>query len=241
MHASAQDSLPCQDVVYLKGGSIYRGTISEYKIGETLSMVTWSGSRMQIPGNVVRKVVQECQGMGSRPRAARTYDFRERAWYHSSRAAVLFGDQESGYSLQHSSGFRFNRLLSVGLGVGVENFAPGYTDPVIMPIFVEARSYLTKQRIAPFVAMGGGYSTIVHQQRPFDFWGGENNIQDWDGGWMVQGQIGYRIGNHFITYIGIHLQRLRLDWDNSAWAWGSGKGTDVHTKRRIELGIGLLL
>lgn len=234
----AQDSLRCQDVVYLKGGSVFRGTISAYDPATTLVITTWAGARLQIPGKSVRRVVQQCQG-DKRIREARQYNFRERGWYHSSRAALLFGDVETGYSLQHSSGIKLNRLLSVGIGVGLENYAPGGYDPVMVPLFVEARGYLTKQRIAPFYSLGAGWSFIGKEQQVFDWWGGDANIQDWKGGWMAQGQIGYRIGNHFLTFIGIRLQRMERDWDNAAW--GGGFGTDRHLKKRVEFGIGLLL
>lgn len=237
LRLSAQDSLKCQDVVYMKGGSIFRGTITQYEIAGTLTMTTWSGTKMQIPGNAVQKVVQDCNS--ARMREEKVYNFRERGWYHCSRAAMLFGEPDNGYSLQHSSGYRLNRFLSIGLGLGIENFSPGYTDPVIVPIYVETRGYLTRQRIAPFFAFGAGFSAIAKEQQAFDFWGWQNNIQNWKGGWMAQGQIGYRIGNHFLTYIGIRMQHLELDWDNSVWGGGTGK--DIHTKKRIELGVGLLL
>ena len=235
---NSQDSLRCQDAVYLKGGSVFRGTISEYDPAASLVITTWAGARLVIPSRSVRRVVQHCQG-SKRIREARQYDFREQGWYHSSRVALLFGDVENGYSLQHSSGFKLNRLLSVGIGVGLENYAPGGYDPVTVPLFVEARGYLTKQRIAPFYSLGAGWSFIGKEQQVFDWWGGDANTDNWKGGWMAQGQIGYRIGNHFLTFIGIRLQRMERDWDNGAW--GGGFGTDRHLKKRMELGIGLLL
>ena len=234
----AQDSLQCQDVVYLKGGSIFRGTVTQYDRSDMLTIVTWSGTRMQIPSNAVRRVVQQCRG-ARKERGARQYDFAESGWYHNTRAAILFGDYKNGYSLQHSSGMKLNRFLSVGLGTGIENYGPGGVDPVTIPLFVEVRGYLLKQRITPFYALGGGWSTIGKVQRTFDWWGGENNIENWKGGWMAQGQVGYRVGNHFTTFIGIRLQRLTLDWDNTAW--GTGYGTDRHLKKRVEFGVGLLL
>ena len=234
----AQDSIRCQDVVYMKGGSIFRGTISKYDLNGMLSITTWSGAKMDIPSNAVRRVVQECKG-GAKLRGEREYDFKEHGWYHCSRVSLMFGNIQNGYSLQHSSGFRLNRLVSVGAGIGLENYGPGDLDPVVVPVFVETRGYLTRQRIAPFYAIGVGISAIGKQdQAIIDWWGGGNN-QNWKGGWMAQGQIGYRIGNHFLTFIGIRLQRMERDWDNAAW--GGGFGTDRHLKKRVELGIGLLL
>ncbi|MCC6279346.1 MAG: hypothetical protein IT262_02005 [Saprospiraceae bacterium] len=235
---TAQESAKCQDVVYLKGGSVFRGTITRYDRSGMLEIETWSGTKMLIPSNTVRRVVQKCYGSG-KERKERGYTFIEQGWYHNTRVAMLFGDVENGYSLQHSSGIKMNRFLSVGLGTGVENYGPGGNTPVTIPLFLEIRGYLTKQRIAPFYALGGGWSTIGRTQRNIDWWGWENNIENWKGGWMAQGQVGYRIGNHFTTFIGIRLQRLNLDWDNNAW--GGGFGTDKHLKKRVEFGLGLLL
>lgn len=234
----AQDSIRCQDVVYMKGGSVFRGTISRYDLAGTLSITTWSGAKMEIPSNAVRRVIQDCKG-GVRVRQEKVYDFKEQGWYHCSRVSLMFGDIQNGYSLQHSSGIRFNRLLSLGAGIGLENYGPGDLDPVLVPIFVETRGYLTRQRIAPFFSIGAGFSAIGKQdQAIIDWWGG-GNTQNWKGGWMAQGQLGYRIGNHFVTYLGIRLQKLTVDWDQSAW--GGARGTDVYLKKRIEFGVGLLL
>lgn len=234
---SAKDSLRCQDVVYLKGGSIFRGTITDYNMSDMLTILTWSGTKMTIPARVVRKVVQECKG--AKTRGEKVYDFKERGWYHCSRGSLLFGDQNTGISLQHSSGYRFNRFVSVGLGIGLENFGPNSVDPFIVPIYAETRGYLTNRRITPFYALGAGFSAIAREQQVVDFWGRENFEEDWKGGWTAQGSFGYRVGNHFIVSLGIRIQRLRLDWDNSAW--GGGYGINIYTKRRVELGVGLLL
>lgn len=233
----AQDSLQCQDIVYLAGGSVFRGKITRYDRSDMLEIVTWSGTKMQVPSNTVRRVVQKCYG--GKVRKEREYSFSESGWYHNTRVAMLFGDIENGYSLQHSSGIKVNRFLSFGLGTGVENYGPGGNTPVTIPLFFEVRGYLTKRRIAPFYALGGGWSTIGKTQRNIDWWGGENNIENWKGGWLAQGQVGYRVGNHFTTFIGIRLQRLDLDWDNSVWS--GGYGTNKYLKKRVEFGIGLLL
>ena len=234
----AQDSLRCQDVVYLIGGTILRGTITEYDPASMVHLTTWSGAKMQLPSSGVRKIVQQCRESRQR-RGAQQNNFSERGWYHSSRAALLFGDYNNGYSLQHSTGFKINRFLSAGVGIGLENYGPGGVDPVIVPLFAEARGYLLNRRITPFYSIGAGWSFIGKEQKGFNNWGWENNIENWKGGWMAQGQLGYRIGNHFLTYVGIRLQRLTLEWDNSAW--GGGFGTDRHLKKRIEFGVGLLL
>lgn len=236
-HLAAQDSLKCQDIIYLEGGSVFRGTMTQYDPAGMLSIVTWNGINMQVPSNTVKRIVQECQQPRS-VRGERQYRFKETGWYHNSRAAMLFGDVENGYSLQHSSGYKVNRFLSFGAGIGLENYAPG-TDPVIAPLFIEIRGYLTKQKITPFYAIGFGQAYIAKQQQSYTWWGGENNIQNWRGGKLFQGQVGYRIGNNFMTFIGIRLQHLELDWDNSVWS--GGYGTDKHLKKRIEFGVGLLL
>ncbi|MBL7781339.1 MAG: hypothetical protein JNM22_08975 [Saprospiraceae bacterium] len=234
----AQDSLRCQDVVYMKGGSVFRGTISNYDLSGTLTMTTWSGSKMEIPSNAVRRVIQDCKDR-KQPKGERVYNFRERGWYHSTRVSALSGTNNLGYSLQHSSGFQLNRFCGIGVGIGLENFAPDQLDPVIMPLFVETRCYLLPRHITPFLSAGAGYSFITKEENSFNWLGGTNaDLDDWHGGWMAYGQAGYRIGNHFIAFMGIRLQHLKYDWDSTPWG---GSGTDIHLKKRIQIGIGLLI
>ncbi len=229
----AQQKENCRDVVYLRDGSIFRGKISDYQIGGDLLMTTWNGGQMRVPATNVKKIKQICFDENRASISQRPYSFRESGWYHVSRIETMWGANGSGPGLQHSSGLKINRLIGVGLGLGIENLTPADDDVSTYPLFAEARGYLSPKNIAPFYALGLGWA----------FAGKENDLndgatEDWQGGWMAQAQLGYRIGNHFIVYTGLRFQRKTIEWTN--W-WGSTQGIDRKLQRRFEFGLGILL
>jgi hypothetical protein len=225
----------CRDVIHLRDGSIWQGKIAEYQPDGELVLNTWSGLTMHLPASNVKRIEQKCAG-DHRPRLSllqRPYSFRERGLYHATRLLTLTGESGFGLGLQHSSGLKINRLLGVGIGTGVEVFTPGEDDPSTYPLFLEARGYLSPSNLTPFYAIGGGWAFADKGQNSSD-WG----EQRWEGGWMAQGQIGYRVGNHFICHVGVRLQRKTYHWEQP---WWGGRGRNEILHKRLEVGIGILL
>ncbi|MBK9336857.1 MAG: hypothetical protein IPM98_09820 [Lewinellaceae bacterium] len=236
---SAQEAAspqPCHDMLHLRDGSRLRGQITAtLHDGKTLAFRTWGGAEMEILRADVQRIVQRCND-----RAARVYNFREKGWYHHTRAGILPGQTYYGYSrpglsFQHSSGWMFSRRLGVGLGTGMEFFDRSGNEPAVYPIFAEVRSYLLPRRITPFGALACGWS-FSEKNRPSDW--GSNEI--WKGGWMAQATVGYRIGNNLTIQGGIRLQHRQREWSSSDW-WIGSAGTDRILHKRLMLGIGLLL
>ncbi len=224
----------CQDVVYLKGGSVLRGTILEYNADSNLVMNSWSGARLQVPAINVKRIVQKCKGRGT-AFSERPYSFKETGWYHATRFMVLAGQSGTGIGFQHSSGFKINRYAGIGLGIGLENFGPYDGVTATYPIFIELRGYLLPKKITPFYAIGTGIG-LAKKYTDNSTW--EGGSERWKGGWMAQGQIGYRIGNNAFVYLGIRLQHKTRYWSNDWWGM---TGTDRILHKRLEIGIGLLL
>jgi len=233
-HAQTVD---CQDNVFLKDGSLLKGKITSYDLSGELVMTTWSGVVMHIPATGINKVKQRCKDDPRRMRiSAAPYSFNETGWYHATRGAFLPGVSATGVGLQHSSGIMLNRLIGLGAGAGMEQFNPGSYVPASYPMFGEIRGYLLKKNITPFYTVGAGYSWMPRHNRAVFF---DGNNSEWKGGFLFQGQIGYRIGNHFTVHGGIRLQRMTEAW-TSSWL-SSFYGVNTYLYKRFELGVGLLL
>jgi hypothetical protein len=226
----------CTDVVHLKNGSIFRGKISEYQLEGNLSMHTWSGTQIQIPASKIRRVVQKCKDEAPTTLVAPPeYSFKTTGWYHATRFNTYAGAGVMGLGVQHSSGLKLNRMLGIGVGVGFENFDPWDTDVATYPVFAEIRGYLLAKRITPFYALGAGYGISNRGTQTATF---DGSTESWKGGWMAQGQIGYRLGNHALVHVGVRLQDKTRTW-SIPW-WGStGKDRILH--KRLEVGFGILL
>ncbi len=212
----AQQKENCRDVVRLRDGSVFRGKITDYQVGGELVMTTWSGAQVRLPASNVKKINQECNDEkgGRTPRLQRPYSFSGSGWYHASRVGVLVGQSGVGIGLQHSSGLKISRLLGVGIGVGIENFTPEDDDVTTYPVFGEVRGYFLASNISPFYALaaGWGFADKKLDEAVFNGFG-----QEWGGGWMAQGQLGYRIGNHFTVHVGLRFQHKTRTWQRG---WG---------------------
>ncbi len=237
---SAQETMTavpakCHDILYLSDGSQLRGQITAtLDNGAILSFKTWSGLAMDIPRASVKRIVQRC----SEDKLPKVYDFRETGWYHHTRGGFLvgqtyFGENVTGIQLLHSSGRMFSRLLGVGLGVGVDHFGLDGSDVATYPVFAEVRSYLTARRVTPYLALGAGWA-FSGNRTTGDF----GRLENWSGGWMAQGDVGYRIGNNFTINLGVRLQQKRREWSSNWWTQESGTDRILHA--RFVVGAGLL-
>lgn len=228
----------CKDKVKLINGDVYVGTITQRDSAGTLNITTWSGLNMTIPLSTIKQVEQECvpryaaqeaPRRGPRERAP----IKEEGWYNATRLAVLTGQSGNGFSLQHSTGYRFSRWVNAGVGFGAESLSFFGEEPPCYPIFGEFRSYLMKGRVSPFVALGAGWGFMGKgEDDPFS-----GTIETWKGGQMGFAHIGYRFGNYFLIYIGIRMQAQEVTWDRP---WQGVRGVDSIVKRRMEIGIGFL-
>lgn len=245
--ATAPADSNCVDLIHLKNGSLFRGKIVEYKPGESLTVRTSSGLLLWFEDKKVRKIVQDCpkvRPVKTRvPRSERPYSFRERGWYNATRAGVLLGDAHWGQSsqgvfLQHSTGWQFGRLLGAGIGAGIENFTPDADDAATYPVFAEARGYFLPRKVSPYFSLAGGYAFAGKVRQQFDNNWSNQITDDWQGGWMARGSLGYRFGNHFTLDFGIRLQRKTRLWTAR---WGSNEtGRDRILHKRLEVSAGFL-
>jgi len=239
---TGQEANPaCQDQLLLTDGSKLRGQIQALKAnGDTLVFRTWNGIEFDLPKTQVRRIVQKCKDQPFARRQLRAYSFKEKGWYHHTRMAAMigrayYGENRTGFQLQHSSGWMFKRHLGAGLGIGFEMFDTKGNDAATYPVYAEVRSYLLPKSTTPYATLGAGWAFAGNNTN--SRW----NLNDsWRGGWLAQAEIGYRIGNNFTVHGGIRFQQKKRDW-TSVWGQDSGFGVDRIVHKRLVLGIGLLL
>lgn len=230
-----QNTDNCRDIVHLKNGSVFKGKITALQVGGDLVMTTWNGVTMTIPESNVKRIVQRCKESKA---AARPYDFKERGLYNATRLGVLigqnyFGENNTGFTLSHCTGWMFRRWLGAGIGAGVEVYSPDGLETTTYPVFAEVRGYLSARNVTPFYSISTGWAFAGSKDDPDQF-----ITNKWSGGWMAKAQIGYRIGNNLTLFGGISLQRKVRNWRSD---WGGEWGQDRMLHKRLELGFGLVI
>lgn len=190
------DSIRTVDVVYLKDGSMLRGTMLEYRRGEFLRFQISAGE-MRINDSEIDRIVQEPKDplvtmVMKREKPPKVYAFREHGFYSTVVFALLPGGgeyrSELGLSLQTSFGHQFNRNLGVGVGVSLDGYANEDGGDTFVPVFAEARGYIWKKRSTPYWNVGMGYGFPLRTS------GANQDVRRFEGGYMLHPAIGYRLG-----------------------------------------------
>lgn len=190
------DSIPTVDVIYLKDGSILRGTMLEYQRGDFLRFRMSTGE-MRIDDADIERIVQEPRDpmvtmVMKREKKPKVYAFREKGFYSSVVFSLLPGGgeyrSELGLSLQAAFGHQFSRHLGIGAGLSLDGYANESGGDTFIPIFAEARGYLWKKKNTPYWNLGAGYGFPLRTDSE------NQEVRRFEGGYMFHPAIGYRLG-----------------------------------------------
>ena len=194
------------EVVYLKNGSIIKGTVIEQVPGVSIKIQTGDGSVFAYNMSEVEKITKE---------QAQTYENNYGGYSHSSSYSSksksskskhagngiqpgarwfvdligAFGD-DTDAGVSFVGGYQINKLIFVGLGVA----GTYYFDSEIfeVPIFADVRCDILDSYITPFVDFRIGYTVYDYQ------------------GLYLTPSVGCRFGN-FNVSLGYFMQKM--DWD----------------------------
>ena len=223
---SAQD-YTFEDQIKFKNGHVLSGEIIDYRPGDIVVFQLKGGNQLEIPINRIAKIWQDAIGI----RAKRPNLFKEKGLYFVLNGSTSLNNQ-FGYSLTHTIGYRFNRLVGVGIGGGIENYEDGEGKRVV-PIYAEARGFLFDKKITPYYSIRAGYGIGLTND--------EFGIREAGGGVHLNPEIGYRLGGHdavnLFIGIGLKVQDAEFTYRNP---WDGSRTTENISYRRYMLTFGLV-
>jgi hypothetical protein len=183
------------DVLYLKNGSIYRGKIIE-KNEQTIKLETYEK-------NIYAVQVSDIQEIKSEESLKKPVIlYKEKGFVHYTELGPLAmsnrasnGVTTSAFSFQTTNGYKFNKYLFTGIGIGADLYAI----QTFVPIVLSVRGDFTKKgNKIPFYFVEGGYSINA-------------TSNDVDG-------IKYKGGNTFAAGVGLKI----LFNENTGFVIGAG-------------------
>lgn len=183
-----------EDVMYLKNGSIYRGTIIEQVPGESYKIQISGGSVFFVTVPEVQKITKEA--VQPQISAYRPYHNSETSygWSHTKRDTSstpaymkkrrFFGSVEfrpgiNSVGIRFIRGYKFNQFASLGLGVGFDGVYMGrgisfgknvynnrnINNGLYIPVYLQLSGDILKKRVTPYYFLEAGYA--FHPQNPF--------------------------------------------------------------------------
>lgn len=156
-YAGAQNRF--HEVVYLKNGSIIRGSIIEQVPDASLKIKTADGSIFVYPMTEVERITKETTPARQRYTPERSEFSLLRGYKGFVDAGYQFdlsGHQANSLEIVTSHGYQFNNYVFLGGGAGIIYYTDA--DKVMMPFFTNFRANLSNKPTTPFADMKVGYS-----------------------------------------------------------------------------------
>ena len=177
--AFAQDAK--EDVIYLKNGTVYHGTIIEQIPGVSFKIEILGGSVIVIKADEIEKVTketktpetgqhaytkEELRNSRGRGRAVKgTLGYKDKGGFFEAQFTLMY----IGTSIKVVGGYKINQYAMVGLGIGMGGTYAGatthgiYGDPSpysgqYFPIFIHYSGDILKKNITPFYELDAGYA-----------------------------------------------------------------------------------
>lgn len=181
------------DVIHLKNGSTFEGTIVEYQQGAALLLRLNAGAEIEFREEEISRIEQGLVPDGAEPEEpppalAEPNTLREKGVFNATCFSALSGSAEGrfqlGLGLHNVTGYQFHRLFGLGLGFGVDTYSieGGET---LFPVFGEARGYLSGNAISPYYSGSLGYG--------FAFRNSDERINKASGGSFFRAALGLRL------------------------------------------------
>lgn len=229
------------DVVRLRDGSRLVGKIERWEFDRGISIRLVTGAWVSVPKREIRSVEQQTTlgqqlaapaRRGPISREPKPYAFKEEGFY---QAITGFINPAATGGLGHNyiAGYRFNRLLGVGIGTGIETHDILSTR-MLIPLFAEVRGFVLPKKISPYYAFKLGYAFALND--------GSFGLERARGGISIGPEVGVRFGARRVNFfLGAEFKYQRASWTYTDWGWdGQGTFTEDMRYRRLNLRAGIV-
>ena len=241
---SGQNDVPqIVDVVWLKDGSRLRGVIIKWELERGMEFRLLTGAVVVIAKKDIDRVMQDVPiDTGTEPhnysfvKEHRVYSFKEEGWYQNTSGFINFSFS-GGAGIHHAMGYRFSRMLGVGIGTGIETH--DFTEVRnIMPVYAEARGFFAPKKVSPYWAVKLGYGFALKEVDQFESPGVQTKAV---GGIHFSPELGVRFGGGDVSYYaGIEYKIQDATYTYESFFQSGATFTDVISYRRVEFRTGIL-
>lgn len=201
-----------QDVVYLKNGSIIRGTIIEQVPNESIKIETADRNVFVYQMDEIEKLTKEAI-------QRKSSDSLNNSGLQSGYKGIVelgyqIGTGDYGMDrlkLNIINGYQINPYFSLGFGTGLRYYFDA--EAALIPVFADFRANLMNNNVSPYLSLGIGYS--------FDATNGFEGV-----GFLLNPTVGvsYKVSDKSAINVGLgyEMQRMKFfDWYYNEWTENS--------------------
>lgn len=133
-------------VVYLKDGTIVRGTMFLHDPGNVIQINSYGKKSQIIKYDQIDSIVKVVRPM---------YD-RKIGYFNLTETGVMSGSFSNIYTITNINSWKFKNGFSAGIGLGLE-----LSDERNLPVMADFRYSFRQKRPLPFVSLQAGYSFLL--------------------------------------------------------------------------------
>lgn len=222
-------------VVILESGTKLEGEIINWRIDESITLAMAWGDTLTFMQGRIKSISQKSALKAKRA----DYNFNETGIYYNIRTHLITGNEGNrangvfGMGVSVSSGYRFNRFIGLGMGVGFDQYIWDSGEQLV-PVFAEVTGFLNESNTSIYYNLQLGYAFASEDQ--------DYGLTDAKGGWMIYPNAGIRWGAQDVKFMfgaGYKFQDAQFTY-SSPWNFGERSVQDLLYKRLcINLGITL--
>lgn len=145
-----------EDVVYLKNGTIMRGTIIEQIPNKSIKIETADRNVFVFTMIEIEKFTKE---LIQKKNGSSHYIGTQVGYKGIIESGYQIGIGDYGMDrlkLNIINAYQFDEFVSLGFGTGMRYYSD--SEALVIPVFADIRTYLSNNKISPFLAVGVGYS-----------------------------------------------------------------------------------
>ena len=159
LFAFAQQSY--QDVIYLKNGSIIRGTIIEQIPNVSLKIETADKNAFVYKMEEIDKITKE-PGLNTAKKSNSSSGLKS-GYLGILNVGYGFGAGHDSKGIDFAkfdfiNGYQFNPYISLGFGTGIKYYFDDDNSSLVIPLFLDIRAHFIDYMVSPYVAIGIGYT-----------------------------------------------------------------------------------
>ncbi len=141
------------EVVYLKNGTIIRGTIIEFIPDQSIKIRGKDGNEFFFRLDEIEKIRRE--PFNIEKITIKGKQIRQSGFCNTTDVVAGFGEASSNdmlYGVHNIAGYLFNPFFSMGAGVGIEK----YHDDTYVPLFLDVHAYFSNSIVSPYFSVNFG-------------------------------------------------------------------------------------
>jgi hypothetical protein len=161
-----------QDNLFLKNGSVIKGSIIKHVLNESVTIVDSGGDTLNYGYNEIEKLTSEVISGKIRNSTLVKPAFPRYQLITEGAACLGINMYSPDYmKINLINGIRLNRLFYLGVGLGIrynintelENLSPDYTH-LMFPVFTDFRAYISlNKNMSTYISLGFGCTLVPDQ------------------------------------------------------------------------------